>query len=186
MLRSSNPSEAILACCVGCPCLEPDFPWSSVVHLLLGQDSKKVADLLCKVIKARAKLQCRQSCCLAGAATDGENGERGGDEEEGGDDGSKQEKKSQNHKGQSDNQRGLLKTPTGQGQQMRSRTNGQDSNGYTHTYVQPQHYQTPQYEPQPQHTVDHSPIEYSTYTSPEPMTRHPSINMDWQTLRVPR
>lgn len=116
--------------------------------------------------------------------TDGENGERGGDEEEGGDDGSKQEKKGQNQKGQSDKQRGLLKTPTGQGQQMRSRTNGQD--GYTHTYAQPQHYQTPQYEPQPQHIVDHSPIEYSTYTSPEPMTRRPSINMDWQTLRVPR
>ena len=80
----------------------------------------------------------------------------------------------------------MLKTPVGQHQQIRSRTNGQEANGLTHTEYEPQQYQTPQYAPQPQSYVNDSPNEYETHRSPEPMTRHPSINMDWQTLRVPR
>ncbi len=120
------------------------------------------------------------------AATDGEGGEEGEDEEQGGGDGGKKEKKGQSHKAQPDQQRGMLKTPVGQHQQMRSRTNGQEANGHTHTEYEPQQYQTPQYAPQPQSYVNDSPNEYETYRSPEPLTRYPSINMDWQTLRVPR
>ena len=129
--------------------------------------------------------RCRTPLLLF-AATDGENGEEGGDEEQGGSDGGKKEKKGQSHKAQPDQQRGMLKTPVGQHQQIRSRTVGQETNGLTHTEYEPQQYQTPQYAPQPQSYVNDSPNEYETYRSPEPMTRHPSINMDWQTLRVPR
>ncbi|KAA6426741.1 MAG: Aquaporin NIP1-2 [Trebouxia sp. A1-2] len=120
------------------------------------------------------------------AATDGENGEEGGDEEQGGGDGGQKDKKGQSHKAQPDQQRGLLKTPAGQHQQIRSRTVGQEANGHTYPEYEPQQYQTPVYAPHPQPYVNDSPNEYETYRSPEPMTRHPSINMDWQTLRVPR
>ncbi|DBA83333.1 TPA: hypothetical protein ACH3X2_006580 [Trebouxia sp. C0005] len=118
--------------------------------------------------------------------TDGENGEEGGDEEQGGGDGGQKDKKGQSHKAQPDQQRGLLKTPAGQHQQIRSRTVGQEANGHTYPEYEPQQYQTPVYAPHPQPYVNDSPNEYETYRSPEPMTRHPSINMDWQTLRVPR
>ncbi len=130
-------------------------------------------------------LPCRITTLLF-AATDGEGGEEGEDEEQGGGDGGEKDKKGQSHKAQPDQQRGMLKTPVGQHQQVRSRTNGQEANGHTHTEYEPQQYQTPQYAPQPQPYVNDSPNEYETYRSPEPLTRYPSINMDWQTLRVPR
>ncbi len=119
------------------------------------------------------------------AATDGEGGEEEGDEEQGGDGGKKEKKeKGQKHQSEGTPERGMLRAP-GQGQQMRPRTNVQSANGYS-DYSPPQQYQTPQYVSQPQQFVDHSPIEHTTYRSPEALTRHPSINMDWQTLSVPK
>ena len=112
--------------------------------------------------------------------TDGEGGETH-DEEQGGGGGHQQhKKKSGGDKGQGQ-ERGMLKSP-GQGQQMRSRTNGQPD-GYQQNNHTPAHQQ---YQPQPDAFVDQSPIEYPAYRSDAGLTRFPSINMDWQTLRVPR
>ena len=79
-------------------------------------------------------------------------------------------------------ERGMLKSPGGQGQQVRARTNGQ-ADGYQQTSYTPQQYQP---QPQPESFVDQSPIEYPAYRTDNTLTRFPSINMDWQTLRAPR
>ena len=120
---------------------------------------------------------------LAFAATEGEGGEPGdGDEEQGADSG-KRGHDHQSHQGhqQRPQERGLLKAP-GQ-HQMRARNPNQDQDGHHHSYNHQQY--IPQYSPQPlapRPIMDHSPIQYQNDT----LTRHPSINMDWQTLRVPR
>ena len=110
-------------------------------------------------------------------ATEGEGGETGDEEQGGG--GSKQQHKK---KSGSDKpaERGMLKSP-GQGQQMRSRANGQSTDAMQNNYSTPH-----QYQPQSDGFVDQSPIEYPAYRTDDTLTRFPSINMDWQTLRVPR
>lgn len=111
------------------------------------------------------------------AATEGEGGETGDEEQGGG--GSKQQHKKRSGSDKHA-ERGMLKSP-GQGQQMRSRTNGQADG------VQQNNYSTPQqYQPQSDGFVDQSPIEYPAYRTDDTLTRFPSINMDWQTLRAPR
>ena len=108
--------------------------------------------------------------CTVCAATDGEaDGQDKGDEEKG--------QAKGNRKGENGDagSRGLLQAP---GQQMRARNPGQDVDGYTHTYPA-QQYQVTHY------VADHEaqPVAYRT---DESLVRTPSINMDWQTLRVPR
>ena len=82
----------------------------------------------------------------------------------------------------------MLKGP-GQGHHVRSRQNGAEPNQH-HDPNRQQHYpqqQSGQYsQAQLYPAVDQSPIQYLTYRGDEPLIRSPSINMDWQTLRVPR
>lgn len=113
-------------------------------------------------------------CC---AATDGEGGETKGDEEQGGDSGKQQHKKKSGS--DKDPEKGLLKGP-GNRQQMRSRAHT-PSDGY-------QDYSPQQYQPQPTAFVEDPPLGgQQTYPVRDgELTRFPSINMDWQTLRAPR
>ena len=115
------------------------------------------------------------------AATDGEGGDENiGDEEQGGDSGKPRKKSGSDKKPDKDAQRGLLKTP-GNRQQMRSRahtpSDGHQQNSYT-----PQ-----QYQPHQDGFVDESPMDgHQAHTmGAGELTRFPSINMDWQTLRTP-
>lgn len=113
---------------------------------------------------------------VVATATDGDHGETG-DEEQGGNNGK--------HKASAE--KGMLKGP-GQPHRMRSRQNGMET--HTHHDNSQQYYPQPhqsQYT-QPQHypAIDQSPIQYPAYQTEETLTRSPSINMDWQTLRAPR
>ena len=106
---------------------------------------------------------------FSAAATDGDHGEIS-DEEQGG--------QHAQHRPAAD--KGIFYSP-GQPYHMRSRQYGPEPNGqYTqHSYAQ--YSQPDQHE-----TIDKSPIQYSSYAHGEGLTRSPSINMDWQTLRQPR
>lgn len=163
-------------------------PWArkvlAPINRVVGPLWKKGNGALQKAIDA---LPPGISACFdLKTTTDGENGEEGGDEEQGGD-GGKKEKSDKGSKQSHDTtpERGLLKSPV-QGQQMRTRTNAQNTNG--HSDYSPEPYPTQQYvqPPAPRPIMDSSPIEYGTYRNDDSLTRHPSINMDWQTLRVPR
>ena len=146
------------------------------------------------------------------AATEGEGGETDydntGDEEQGRGAGNRHSGHQAHDHRPSD--RGLLKGPGHH--QVRARNPHQDQDGYSNG-VHYQHYAVPQnlvaqnsvaqqsapqpsvpqysmaqYSPQPGAPVPvlvHSPIQYGGSQN-ESLTRHPSINMDWQTLRAPR
>ena len=107
------------------------------------------------------------------AAADGEGGdEKLGDEEQGGDNGKQQPKKksgSDKKSADKDSERGMLKSP-GNRQQMRSRAHT-PSDGYRQDGF-----------------MDESAMDgHQAYPLADgDLTRFPSINMDWQTLRVPR
>lgn len=108
------------------------------------------------------------------AATDGDGGEDKGDEEEGGDSGKQQSKKKSGS--DKDSERGMLKGP-GNRQQMRSRAHT-PSDEY-------QQYPPQQYLPQQPAFVEEPPLDgYQGNPVHGELTRFPSINMDWQTLRA--
>lgn len=123
-------------------------------------------------------VRCFQTAGSCHAGTDGEGGDQG-DEEQGGGNGKQKSGSDKNpHK---ESERGMLKSP-GNRQQMRSRahtpSDGHQQNSYT-----PQ-----QYQPRQEGFVDESPMDgHPAYTMGNgELTRFPSINMDWQTLRAPR
>lgn len=108
------------------------------------------------------------------AATDGDGGETKGDEEQGGDGGKQSKKKSGSDK---DSGRGMLKGP-GNRQQMRSRAHT-PSDEY-------QQYPPQLYLPQQPAFVEDPPLDgyQANPVHGGELTRFPSINMDWQTLRA--
>ena len=109
------------------------------------------------------------------AATDGDGGETKGDEEQGGDSGKQQSKKKSGS--DKDSERGMLKGP-GNRQQMRSRAHT-PSEEY-------QQYPQQQYHPQQPAFVEDPPLDghQANPMHEGELTRFPSINMDWQTLRA--
>ena len=125
------------------------------------------------------------------AATDGEGGDENiGDEEQGGDSGKSKKKSGSNKKADKDSERGMLKGP-GNRQQMRSRahtpSDGHQQNSYTPQPYQQNSYTPQQTQPHQDGFVDESPVDgHQAYTmGAGELTRFPSINMDWQTLRTP-
>ena len=119
----------------------------------------------------------RLSLCVFAAATDGDHGETG-DEEQG----------VGNGKQKASPERGMLKGP-GQPHHMRARQNGMEPNAHHNANSQqyyPQQHQSQCTQPQHYPPNDQSPIHYPAYPNEETLTRSPSINMDWQTLRAPR
>ena len=125
------------------------------------------------------------------AATDGEGGDENlGDEEQGGDSGKSKKKSGSDKKPDKDSERGMLKSP-GNRKQMRSRahtpSDGHQQNSYTPQQYQQNSYTPQQYQPRQDGFADESPVDgHQPYTmGAGDLTRFPSINMDWQTLRTP-
>lgn len=129
----------------------------------------------CLLLWVVASVNCFYTAALHHAATDGENGEEG-DEEQGG--GNGKQKSGSDKKPHKESERGMLKSP-GNRQQMRSRAHT-PSDGHQENIYTPQQYQ-PGF-------VDESPMDgHPAYTMGNgELTRFPSINMDWQTLRASR
>ncbi|KAL3144362.1 hypothetical protein ABBQ32_004117 [Trebouxia sp. C0010 RCD-2024] len=132
--------------------------------------------------KMERKVQARIDSLPPGVAafldvkttTDGDGGETKGDEEQGGDGGKQSKKKSGSDK---DSGRGMLKGP-GNRQQMRSRAHT-PSDEY-------QQYPPQLYLPQQPAFVEDPPLDgyQANPVHGGELTRFPSINMDWQTLRA--